>query len=240
MFLTDYRGPSNGFAALIPWKERSDLYQIVTSDRKVPSGGIMERVLEVASERAISLITPLSSPWSLRHFKQWGFSPIQTVHSYLKSDNILPPPIVWVQVEPLADCATQAELRELDHSCFPLFWQLCPAEQRRTLKTELSLGARANGRLLGYASAVTYGSHASIGRLAVRTDSRRQGVGSALLRAMVQSLHKQGVIDIGVTTQSENLPAQALYQSYGFFAQGQLDIMGLPAYGDDSKVDWGL
>lgn len=226
--ITDARGPALGFLLLLPWKENEQILQIVTPRRKSPSPGILEHAIDFSDSRQGGLITTLAGAWSLRGYRRYGFQPIQKIYAFLKADHILPPPIEWVGLKRLSEVANEDELRELDQACFVPFWQLSPNELTRTLGTDLSLGIRSGDRLIGYVSSVIYGRQGSIGRLAVHPDFRRQAIGSALLRAMIQRLHGHGMVEIGVTTQAENVPARKLYQSFGFFLSGEFEILGYP------------
>lgn len=58
-----------------------------------------------------------------------------------------------------------------------------------------------------------------IGRMAVRADARRRGVGSALLRALVDEARRKGHGQVRLSSQ---LHAQPFYAAHGFVAFGEV------------------
>ncbi|MBN1149562.1 MAG: GNAT family N-acetyltransferase [Anaerolineales bacterium] len=55
-----------------------------------------------------------------------------------------------------------------------------------------------------------------IEELVVRAGSRGQGVGSALMSALLERLAALGCVEVSVSTMLDNLRAQAFYQRHGF------------------------
>lgn len=74
------------------------------------------------------------------------------------------------------------------------------------------------GRVAGYAGlAVTVPQEeAWVNNLAVRRDAQRQGIGRALLAALLAEAARCGVTQILLEVAADNTPAQKLYGAHGF------------------------
>jgi GNAT superfamily N-acetyltransferase len=87
-------------------------------------------------------------------------------------------------------------------------------------------GARvvAMAALLYSISTAEGGLAASFEDLIVLPERRGRGIGSALLRFMVEEAKRQGVLRITLLTDSQNKRAQALYAKAGFKPSGMLPM----------------
>ncbi|MFB9237417.1 ribosomal protein S18-alanine N-acetyltransferase [Plantactinospora siamensis] len=73
------------------------------------------------------------------------------------------------------------------------------------------------GRLVGYAGlALQPPSEAWVQSIAVRRDSRRSGVGRALLTELLRVAQDAGARSVLLEVAVDNAPAQRLYAAYGF------------------------
>lgn len=79
---------------------------------------------------------------------------------------------------------------------------------------------RRDGRIAGYAVLIQAADEAELLNLAVSDESRRCGVGSALLRSLLDSALDQGVRTVYLEVRESNAPARGLYGSYGFVEVG--------------------
>ncbi len=95
-------------------------------------------------------------------------------------------------------------------------------------------GARvvAMASLLYSISTAEGGLAASFEDLIVLPEHRGRGIGSALLRFMVEEARRQGVLRISLLTDATNTRAQALYAKAGFRPSGMLS-MRLHLKGED-------
>jgi [ribosomal protein S18]-alanine N-acetyltransferase len=80
------------------------------------------------------------------------------------------------------------------------------------------LSARGDGSLIGYVGLARVGSEAEIHTLAVDPEHQRQGVGRALLRAILD--HARGAT-VFLEVRTDNDSAMRLYRSEGF------DVIGI-------------
>lgn len=96
----------------------------------------------------------------------------------------------------------------------------------RGLEVNLTLGAFDNAnRLVGFVSARRGAPRrmrhmADIGPLYVRAEAQRQGIGRALMEAVLQQLVDAGVQQAELCVDVENTGAQALYHALGFHVFG--------------------
>lgn len=87
---------------------------------------------------------------------------------------------------------------------------------------ERCLVCECGDRLLGFVCAICFPSFCYVDpvgeltELFVRPDERRMGIGQALVRAMIDQLRSEGVVDIRLLTGQDNHAAQALYEQCGF------------------------
>jgi len=76
--------------------------------------------------------------------------------------------------------------------------------------------------LVGFAMFSRKGSHASLIKLVVREESRRNGIGSDLVRAGITFLHQRRCQDISLHVDPNRDAARALYFKLGFFVSGSV------------------
>ncbi|PZS08994.1 MAG: ribosomal-protein-alanine N-acetyltransferase [Acidimicrobiales bacterium] len=89
------------------------------------------------------------------------------------------------------------------------------------------------GRVLGYIGLCVYSTEqAWVQTLAVRADAQRQGVGAALLTALLDRASVLGVTTVALEVRADNVAATALYARHGFQAVGVR-----PAYYQPSGAD---
>lgn len=87
--------------------------------------------------------------------------------------------------------------------------------------------ATVEGRPVGSARLLTYGSTGKIGRVCVLADQRGTGLGAALIRAAVEHFRTQpGITSVKLGAQTHAL---GFYERLGFTAQGpEYDDAGIP------------
>jgi [ribosomal protein S18]-alanine N-acetyltransferase len=92
--------------------------------------------------------------------------------------------------------------------------------------------AEQAGDLVGYAGLSHSGETADVQTLAVLPDRQRQGVGTALLDALVAEARRRGANELLLDVREDNATAQAFYARHGFeqlsrrrgyYANGRVD-----------------
>ncbi len=99
-----------------------------------------------------------------------------------------------------------------------------PHASRASLEREFTLPfscrqvAECHGRVIGYSIHWSLGDEADLHALAVVPDSRRQGVGRALLRGVLAAV---GAGSCTLEVAEDNHAARALYEECAFYLQGR-------------------
>jgi [ribosomal protein S18]-alanine N-acetyltransferase len=115
--------------------------------------------------------------------------------------------------------ADLAEIVELEHTLFG-----AEAWSRQMLEGELSqqpasrhyLVAEDAGAIAGYAGLLAAGTQADVLTLAVAADRWGQGIGSALLEALLAEAARRRCTEVFLEVRMDNARAQALYRRYDF------------------------
>jgi ribosomal-protein-alanine N-acetyltransferase len=78
------------------------------------------------------------------------------------------------------------------------------------------LVADDDGRIVGYAGLLGAGCQGDVLTLAVDADRWGQGIGSALLEALLAEAVRRGCVEVFLEVRTDNLRAQQLYHRYDF------------------------
>lgn len=85
----------------------------------------------------------------------------------------------------------------------------------------LLLVCEAHGKPIGFLAGRQVTNEAEILNIAVSPDSRRRGVGSALLRAALGNFQRSSIARVFLELRESNLPARTLYERHGFVSCGR-------------------
>lgn len=114
------------------------------------------------------------------------------------------------------------QVTEIDREAFPTLWP--PANYERELKNGLAhyiVACDEEGNyIMGFAGLWMLVDEAHITNIAVREKHRRQGIGEALLIAIIELAIKLGAHLITLEVRASNAEAQKLYAKYGFVRVG--------------------
>ncbi len=103
-----------------------------------------------------------------------------------------------------------------------------------------ALGCRSvppwGGLLVGYAGLQVILDEGHITTIAVHPDYRRRGIGEMLLLDLFEQAVPRGAVRLTLEVRVSNLPAQALYQKYGFAIAGRR--LRYYANGEDALIMW--
>jgi ribosomal-protein-alanine N-acetyltransferase len=115
------------------------------------------------------------------------------------------------------------QVTEIDREAFPTLWP--PANYERELKNGLAhyIVACDEGEghyIMGFAGLWMLVDEAHITNIAVREKHRRQGIGEALLIAVIELAIELGAHLITLEVRASNAEAQKLYAKYGFVRVG--------------------
>jgi ribosomal-protein-alanine N-acetyltransferase len=110
----------------------------------------------------------------------------------------------------------------MENRCFSDPWTQQALEQELLPdRLRLPLVAEVAGKAVGYLMAWKIIDQLHILNIAADPDCRRQGVGTALLRAAAAKALKMRMIEITLEVRDSNNEAQAFYLRHGFVARGR-------------------
>lgn len=118
----------------------------------------------------------------------------------------------------LGDVSAIAELEKL---CFSDPWSENSIASEVENRLSYWLVAEVDGVVAGYVGSQTVLDASDMMNLAVSPDYRRQGIGQALVNALVEHLQQNKVIALLLEVRVSNTPAIALYESLGFEQVGR-------------------
>ena len=110
---------------------------------------------------------------------------------------------------------------ELEKQCFSDPWSENSIASEVNNPLSYWLVAEIDGTVVGYVGSQTVLDASDMMNLAVSPDYRRQGVGQALVNALVEYLQQNKVIALLLEVRVSNTPAIDLYESLGFMQIGR-------------------
>ena len=111
------------------------------------------------------------------------------------------------------------EVVELEHRVFEAeAWtrQMLAGELEQQPASRYYLVADDNGQVAGYAGMLAAGRQADVVTIAVAADRWGQGIGSALLEALLDEAARRGCREVFLEVRTDNWRAQELYRRYWF------------------------
>ncbi len=192
----------------------------------VRPGQSTSRMVEAAMDWAVPASAEVGSlgvsfigddRWLVPHLERAGFrrtGEIVGLHrpgSYLPREGNLD-----VQVRPVEPRDVEA-IVAVDWSAFELPWRN-GIQTTREFITQMAqfLVAEDESGVVGYVCGANQGRSGHVVRLAVRQGLQRRGVGTRLLREILQRMSGTGVRGLSLNTQRENTQSQLFYRSLGF------------------------
>ena len=104
----------------------------------------------------------------------------------------------------------------------PSPWDLAQVKGEFSCSGSITLVAEdEEGVICAWCCARFFGEEAELLKIAVRTESRRAGVGAVLLTSLQRLLYQIGVKEIFLEVRSRNEPALGLYLKHGFNVVGK-------------------
>jgi ribosomal-protein-alanine acetyltransferase len=128
--------------------------------------------------------------------------------------------VAAAQIRPMNEADLDA-VQEMELRCFADPWS------RRMLEAEVArlparqLLAEQNGAIAGYVFLQHVLDEGEITNIAVSPDFRRQGIGGELMRAAIAQAKEWELRCLLLEVRESNRPAIALYERFGFLADGK-------------------
>jgi [ribosomal protein S18]-alanine N-acetyltransferase len=121
----------------------------------------------------------------------------------------------------LAVPADAAAFVAIERRCFSDPWSEASFREALGSPWTFALAAQGSRGVAGYLIAREVAGTGEVLNLAVAPESRRRGLGGALLRAGLTTLRHRRVTEVFLEVRESNRSAQALYASHGFRPVGQ-------------------
>jgi ribosomal-protein-alanine N-acetyltransferase len=111
------------------------------------------------------------------------------------------------------------EVAQIENLCFSDPWSV---ESLELMLGEQATGLVAieDGKLLGYVGMLCVLDEGQIVNVATHPDSRRRGVGRALMSAIEQLAKDRGIVFLSLEVRESNIAARSLYSSLGWVECG--------------------
>ena len=109
----------------------------------------------------------------------------------------------------------------LEEQIFPDPWHFNSIEGSIGRDHITTLVATEEGSVVGYLIYYHILNEGEIARVAVAPRYRRQNVGRMLIRTMIERGPLENLTEYSLEVRESNLPARALYESFGFLEEGR-------------------
>lgn len=113
-----------------------------------------------------------------------------------------------------------AAVAEMEHQIFPDKWSERAVLDTLENEQTICLTAEKAGRLIGYLFAYVAADEADIARVAVLKESRKQGVGSELMKELKKVGQEQELKKLLLDVRRSNTAARTFYKKHGFTEDG--------------------
>ena len=109
----------------------------------------------------------------------------------------------------------------IENECFSHPWSRRSLESELENETSRFLAAVENGKVIGYIGMSAVLDEGYMFNVAVDSQFRKKGVGSALVRELVTYCQKHNFAFLTLEVRESNAPAIALYSRFGFVRVGE-------------------
>jgi ribosomal-protein-alanine N-acetyltransferase len=185
---------------------------------------LLVRAIEYLQDTAVTELNwLLTTKWPIPHLPALGFSQVNEIETYVKNDLRLPPvtAVPGLTIRP-AELSDMVALEKIEAAAFMPMWR--HSAETFTLAKNQALSfdvAEIDRQIVGFQLSSYTSAGAHLVRLTVDPNWQRQGIASAILAHALPQYRQDGLNQVSLNTQIDNVPSQFLYRKFGFSATGQ-------------------
>ena len=105
---------------------------------------------------------------------------------------------------------------DVEKSSFPIPWSISSLEEEMKNMLATYLVAKIDNKIVGYIGMWFVMDECHITNIAVLEEYRRNGIGKQLVNELLKNCKEHGTTYIQLEVRKANIPAQKLYESFGF------------------------
>lgn len=224
------------YAIVNQWRNRTDVLQIADlasiRDPEALAIAASQRVRDLGA--ALTVMVEIDETRRPSFYEHCGFQHLEKVVTFDLDRSVVrriscTEQLRFLRADP-RDPATMEILLAIDHAAFPWIWWNSTQEFDAYAVAEgvhIYLGLD-DGEPVSYTGFTSFPSWGHLDRIAVSPALQGRGYGLQTLAFSVERMLELGSRKIGLSTQSDNLRSQQLYQRYGFVrtASNDYDLWG--------------
>lgn len=111
-------------------------------------------------------------------------------------------------------------VEEIDNLSFPIPWSRASFEQELTNLFATYWVAKIGKKVVGYIGSWMVIDECHIMNVAIHPKYRNLGIASKLIQAMLNNCNQHGISYVLLEVRMQNIPAQKLYEKFGFHTDG--------------------
>ncbi len=112
------------------------------------------------------------------------------------------------------------EVLEIERQCFPVPWSLESFKKEFKNSFARYVVAIIDDEIVGYGGVWLIIDEGNITNIAVKKGFREKGVGSEVLKALIEVCKKRNLISMTLEVRESNIAARNLYKKHGFMEAG--------------------
>lgn len=117
--------------------------------------------------------------------------------------------------------ADTKEIAELDKECFAIPWSQDAFRSEMENSFASYIVAKIENKCVGYCGFWQAYDEGDITNIAVSPNFRRMKIGSMLLERIIKEAREKNLVCLNLEVRKSNLPAQKLYEKFGFSVVGE-------------------
>lgn len=112
------------------------------------------------------------------------------------------------------------EVYAIDKESFPIPWSKTSFEEELKNMLSIYLVAKEDGKVIGYIGSWMIIDECHITNIAILPSHRRKGIASKLVKELMNYCNENGISYMLLEVRTNNVPAQKLYEKFGFKSDG--------------------